>query len=97
MPLHYELMLLLLIQNRARELTFMKYLEMIGVMCLLVHYPYPVHFPGLAVEVVDFNKVGLLIVGGSVLLSLLSAFNYFRNFFIALERQRTAEKQRGSE
>ena len=71
-------------------------LQMIGVMCLLVHYPYPVHFPGLAVEVVDFNKVGLLIVGGSVILSLLSAINYFRNFFIALERQRTAEKQRGS-
>ena len=69
-------------------------LQMIGVMCLLVHYPYPVHFPGLEVEVVDFNRVGLVILGGSVVLSVLSAINYFRNFFIALERQREAEKQR---
>lgn len=69
-------------------------LQMIGVMCLLVHYPYPVHFPGLQTEVVDFNRVGLVVVGGSVVLSLLSACNYFRNFFVALERQREAERQR---
>ena len=68
-------------------------LQMIGVMCLLVHYPYPVYFPGLPVEVVDFNRVGLIILGGSVVLSLLSAFNYFRHFFIALEKQRGAEKK----
>jgi CDP-diacylglycerol--glycerol-3-phosphate 3-phosphatidyltransferase len=63
-------------------------LQMIGVMCLLVHYPYPVHFLSFHIEVVDFNRVGLIVLSGSVILSITSAINYFRHFFIALEKQR---------
>ncbi|MGB0646820.1 MAG: CDP-diacylglycerol--glycerol-3-phosphate 3-phosphatidyltransferase [Bradymonadia bacterium] len=68
-------------------------LQMIGVMCLLVHYPYPVHFFSFYVEVVDFNRVGLIVLSGSVIMSILSAINYFRNFFIALEKHREDEHE----
>ena len=71
-------------------------LQMIGVMCLLVHYPYPVHFLTFHVEVVDFNRIGLIVLSGSVVLSMISAINYFRHFFIALEKQRSDEYSRHS-
>ena len=63
-------------------------LQMIGVMCLVVHYPYPVYFPGLTTQIVDFNRVGVIVLAMAVVLSVLSAVNYFRNFFLALEERR---------
>ena len=63
-------------------------LQMIGVMCLVVHYPYPVYFPGLPTQIVDFNRVGVIVLAMAVVLSVLSAVNYFRNFFLALEERR---------
>ena len=63
-------------------------MQMIGVMCLLVHYPYTVYFLGLHEGVVDFNKIGVLLMWGSVVLSLMSAGTYFRDFFRALDIKR---------
>ena len=63
-------------------------LQMIGVMCLLVHYPYTVYFFGLYEGVVDFNNVGLIVMWASVVYSLLSGFVYFRDFFRALHVKR---------
>ncbi len=63
-------------------------MQMIGVMCLLVHYPYTVYFIGFHEGVVDFNKIGVLVMWGSVVLSLMSAGTYFQNFFRALDSKR---------
>lgn len=66
-------------------------LQMIAVMCLLVHYPYTVWFFGLYAERVDFNVVGLWVLGLSVFFSLISAALYFRDFFRALDVSRRTE------
>lgn len=60
-------------------------LQMIAVMCLLVHYEYPLWFFGVYEKNVDFNTVGLLVLGGSVFFSVVSAAQYFRDFFAALD------------
>jgi CDP-diacylglycerol--glycerol-3-phosphate 3-phosphatidyltransferase len=62
-------------------------LQMIGVMCLLIHYPYTVYFLGLHQEVVNFNLVGTWILIVSVLISVLSAAGYITNFFKALDER----------
>jgi CDP-diacylglycerol--glycerol-3-phosphate 3-phosphatidyltransferase len=66
-------------------------LQMLGVLCLLVHYPAPVHLFGVYTIVVDFNVVGLWILLGSAVFSVTSAAAYFRNFFRALEAKRVAQ------
>ena len=66
-------------------------LQMLGVLCLLVHYPAPVHLFGVYTIVVDFNVVGLWILVGSAVFSVTSAAAYFRNFFRALEAKRVAQ------
>ena len=39
-------------------------LQMTGVMCLVVHYPYRVYFFGLHDGMVDFNRLGLIVLVG---------------------------------
>lgn len=63
-------------------------LQLIAVMCLLVHYPYTLWFFGIHAEVVDFNTVGLWVLGLSVIFSVISAVLYFRDFFRALDTKR---------
>ncbi len=63
-------------------------LQLIAVMCLLVHYPYTLWFFGIHAEVVDFNTVGLWVLGLSVVFSVISAVLYFRDFFRALDSKR---------
>lgn len=63
-------------------------LQMIAVMCLLVHYEYTVWFFGVHAARVDFNVVGMWVLGLSVVFSILSAVLYFRDFFRALDAQR---------
>ncbi|MBU0553771.1 CDP-diacylglycerol--glycerol-3-phosphate 3-phosphatidyltransferase [Myxococcota bacterium] len=66
-------------------------LQMLGVLCLLLHYTYPVYFYGLWRVEVDFAFVGLWILMLSVIFSLTSAVEYFRLFFHALDaRERAA-------
>ena len=64
-------------------------LQMMGVLCLLVHYPYPIHFYFLPPVVIDFNSAGIYILLGSVFFSLTSAAHYFRHFFAALDEKRS--------
>ena len=70
-------------------------LQMIGVMCLLVHYPFTVHFLGIAESVVDFNMVGVWVLLVSVVVSVTSAVGYITNFFRALEERSTPENEDG--
>lgn len=69
-------------------------LQMLGVLCLVIHYPAPVTLYGVYEVVVDFNVVGFWVLAGSVVFSLTSAVEYFRNFLGALETKRAAA-QRG--
>ncbi len=66
-------------------------LQMLGVLCLLVHYPYPILFFGIYEAVVDFNVVGTYVLLASVFFSLSSAVAYFRHFFAALHEKRESE------
>ena len=66
-------------------------MQMVGVMCLVVHYPYRVYFFGLYDGVVDFNRLGLILLGGSVVLSVMSAVAYIVGFFRALDQKRAGE------
>lgn len=63
-------------------------LQMLGVLCLVIHYPSPVSLYGVYEIVVDFNVVGFWVLLGSVFFSVTSAVDYFRKFFGALEEKR---------
>mgnify|MGYP001552261247 CR=1 FL=1 len=63
-------------------------LQMMGVLCLVIHYPAPVTLYGVYEVVVDWNVVGFWVLCGSVVFSVTSAFDYFRKFFAALEAKR---------
>lgn len=63
-------------------------LQMLGVLCLLVHYRYDVLFYGVWPMSVDFHVVGTWVLWGSVIFSLTSAAEYFRKFFAALDAKR---------
>ncbi len=63
-------------------------LQMIGILCLVIHYPYDVNFGGLHRAPVDFHLVGIWVMVGSVFFSLTSAVEYFRAFFDAIDRKR---------
>lgn len=67
-------------------------LQMIGILCLLIHYPYEVDFYGLYQSPVDFHVVGVWVVGGSVFFALTSAVSYFRKFFDALDAKRAGRE-----
>jgi CDP-diacylglycerol--glycerol-3-phosphate 3-phosphatidyltransferase len=66
----------------ARELGKQKTaFQMVGLWCLLVHYPYPFElFEGP----LDFNRMGSFFLYLSVLLSVVSMIDYFLAVFRAL-------------
>jgi CDP-diacylglycerol--glycerol-3-phosphate 3-phosphatidyltransferase len=68
-------------------------LQMLGVLCLLIHYPYEVYFFGVYPAVVDFHSVGLVVLGFSVFFSVTSALTYFRAFFGALDAKRRSQAE----
>lgn len=65
--------------------------QMVGVWMLLVHYTYPIPpLPGT----VDFHRIGTWLLYASVVLSILSAVDYFQLFFrTMLEKERAAAAQ----
>ncbi len=66
-------------------------LQMIGVLCLLAHYQYPVSFYFVYTVTVDFNAAGIWILLFSLIFSMTSAVTYFRGFFSALDAKRAAQ------
>lgn len=56
-------------------------LQMIGISCLIIHFPYPILGLGFSV---DFHLVGLAAVYLSLVLSLTSAFEYVQMFVRAV-------------
>lgn len=59
-------------------------LQLTGIAFLLIHFPYPL----LIVDVtIDYHRVGMWFLYGSLVLSLFSAFEYFRFFVRAASEQ----------
>jgi CDP-diacylglycerol--glycerol-3-phosphate 3-phosphatidyltransferase len=60
-------------------------LQMIGIIALLLGYPYHLSYPGFDLGVVDVVKVGQALVYLSLVFSLASAAQYVRLFGAAVE------------
>ena len=65
--------------------------QMVGLACLLIHYPYAVPAPGLGGSV-SFHALGTALIWVSVVFSLLSAADYFWGFFRSLQAREAAEQ-----
>lgn len=64
-------------------------LQMIGIIGLCTHYRYPIDFV-VTTEVVDFHLVGLVLIYLSLVPMVLSAFEYFRDFWRLMESRDAA-------
>lgn len=67
-------------------------LQLTGIAFLLIHFPYRVIFTDF---VIDYHQLGLWFVYGSLVLSLFSAFEYFRFFVRAASEQAEALAAQG--
>ncbi|MGB9599792.1 MAG: CDP-diacylglycerol--glycerol-3-phosphate 3-phosphatidyltransferase [Myxococcota bacterium] len=61
-------------------------LQMVGIVGLLVHYPYEINFI-IFKGIIDFHRVGLILVILSMVFSLLSAFSYFKWFVVEIDKK----------
>lgn len=62
-------------------------LQMIGILCLLIGYPYHLHLGIVDLGVVDLVVVGRALVYVSLIFSVISAFQYVGLFAQAVERK----------
>jgi CDP-diacylglycerol--glycerol-3-phosphate 3-phosphatidyltransferase len=69
-------------------------LQMIGIIALLLGYPYHLHYGPFDLGIVDTTMVGRWMVYGSLFFSLLSAVEYVRLFALAVEAKETKRKER---
>jgi CDP-diacylglycerol--glycerol-3-phosphate 3-phosphatidyltransferase len=58
-------------------------IQLVGIVFLLLHYTYPVHFPFFTTQV-DANRAGTALVYLSLVFSLWSAVKYFWGFIEAV-------------
>ncbi|GAB4303662.1 MAG: CDP-diacylglycerol--glycerol-3-phosphate 3-phosphatidyltransferase [Myxococcota bacterium] len=63
-------------------------LQMLAVLFLLIHYPYPLDIIFYKTPPVDYHKVGTILIWASVILSVHSAYEYFDKFLKALDKQK---------
>ncbi len=68
-------------------------LQMIGILALILGYPYHLYLPGLDLGVVDLVYVGRALIYASLVFSVSSAVSYVRLFAAAVE----AKERRRSE
>jgi CDP-diacylglycerol--glycerol-3-phosphate 3-phosphatidyltransferase len=67
-------------------------LQMIGIVALLLGYPYHLSYLGIDLGVVDMSRVGRMLVVLSLLFSFASAAQYVRLFAQAVEVRRAKEQ-----
>ena len=60
-------------------------LQMIGILCLMIGYPYPINLGIIDLGVVDLVLVGRMLVYISLVYSMTSAFQYLSTFAEAVE------------
>ena len=71
-------------------------LQMIGIIALIIGYPYPMSYVGIDLGVVDLVHVGRVLVYISLVFSVASAAQYMRLFGAAVEaKQARASKADG--
>jgi CDP-diacylglycerol--glycerol-3-phosphate 3-phosphatidyltransferase len=61
-------------------------LQLVAIVFLLLHYPYPIDFV-LGTAMVDSNRVGTVLLYVSVFFSVWSAWKYFGGFIDAVYRK----------
>ncbi len=71
-------------------------LQMIGIIALIVGFPYHLQFVGIDLGVVDVVKVGRALVYLSLVFSLASAVEYTRLFGTTVEAKEAKIKERAS-
>jgi CDP-diacylglycerol--glycerol-3-phosphate 3-phosphatidyltransferase len=69
-------------------------LQMIGIIALLLGFPYHLRYVGIDLGIVDTSVVGRQLVYASLVFSLLSAFEYVRLFALAVEAKENKRKER---
>ncbi len=69
-------------------------LQMVGIIALLLGYPYHLRYFSLDCGVLDTIVVGRMLVYGSLVFSLLSAVEYVRLFALAVEAKENKLKER---
>jgi CDP-diacylglycerol--glycerol-3-phosphate 3-phosphatidyltransferase len=69
-------------------------LQMIGIVALILGYPYRLTYAGLDVGVIDTVRVGQMLVYLSLVFSLASAVEYVRLFGLAVEAKAQKAKER---
>jgi CDP-diacylglycerol--glycerol-3-phosphate 3-phosphatidyltransferase len=67
-------------------------LQMIGIIALVLGYPYHLRYPGIDLGLVDLVHVGKALVYLSLVFSLASAAQYVRLFAEAVEAKENREK-----
>ena len=71
-------------------------LQMIGIICLIIGYPYQLSYAGIDLGAVDLVHVGRMLVYLSIIFSLASAAQYVRLFVLAVEaKEKNQEQQEG--
>ncbi|MCX7959472.1 MAG: CDP-diacylglycerol--glycerol-3-phosphate 3-phosphatidyltransferase, partial [Deltaproteobacteria bacterium] len=61
-------------------------LQMVGIVGLLVHYPYEINFI-IFKGMIDFHRVGMVLIILSMIFSLLSAASYFKWFATEIDKK----------
>jgi CDP-diacylglycerol--glycerol-3-phosphate 3-phosphatidyltransferase len=69
-------------------------LQMVGIIALLLGYPYHLRYFTIDCGVLDTIVVGRMLVYGSLIFSLLSAFEYVRLFALAVEAKENKLKEK---
>ena len=65
-------------------------LQMVGIICLILGYPYRIHWGILDFGVIDLVHVGRLLIYSSLVFSLLSAAQYLGLFADEIDKKNTA-------
>ena len=70
-------------------------LQMIGIICLILGYPYHLSYLGIDLGAVDLVHAGRMLVYLSIIFSLASAAQYVRLFVLAVEAKEKNQEQEG--
>ena len=70
-------------------------LQMIGIICLILGYPYHLSYAGIDLGAVDLVHAGRMLVYLSIIFSLASAAQYVRLFVLAVEAKEKKQEQEG--
>jgi CDP-diacylglycerol--glycerol-3-phosphate 3-phosphatidyltransferase len=70
----------------GREGKWKTAVQLIGIVFLILHYPYPIDFV-FGTAMVDANRVGTVLLYISAVFSVWSAWNYFAGFLHAVYRK----------